>query len=71
MKSLYLFSVICAVLTFSTQSVNAQIFEDQLLVCDHTNECQIINIDNFINKDNATKLQYNFDHDLDTFSLRD
>ena len=66
-----LLSVISALLIFSFLiSISyGQIFEDQYLICDHSNVCQVINIDDYIDKDKADKLQHNFENNLDTFNL--
>jgi len=48
---------------------SATLDEDQLMLCNFKDICQVVNIDDYMNKANSTKLWYNFNHDLDTFSL--
>ncbi len=45
-------------------------YEDQFLVCNFKNICQVIDIDDYISKNASDKLWYNFNHDLDTFTFR-
>lgn len=63
---------ILSTLTYYIRNSHAMmLYEDQYMICNFEHECQIINIDDYINNDNATKLQYNFDNNLDTFNLVD
>jgi spermidine/putrescine-binding protein len=73
LKTLIILSSIIAtilILSFLVAVSYGQIFEDQYLLCNHENECTVINIDDYISRDKADKIQYNFEHDLDTFDLR-
>lgn len=48
-----------------------KIYEDQFLVCNFWNDCQVINADDFMSKKSIGKLWDNFDRSLDTFNLTD
>lgn len=48
---------------------SATLDEDQLMLCNFKDICQVVNIDDYMNKANSTKLWYNYNHDLDTFTL--
>lgn len=47
------------------------IYEDQLTVCNFEDNCQVINIDDYMTKKQATKLWNNYNQELDTFDLSD
>ena len=53
--------------TAGTQNVSAM-YEDQIEVCNFEKVCQIVNIDDYMSRDKADKLQSNFNNDLDTYS---
>jgi type III secretory pathway component EscR len=51
-----------------TVNASSKMYEDQIEVCNFEHVCQVINIDDYMNKASADKLQSNFDKDLDTYS---
>jgi hypothetical protein len=46
-----------------------KVYEDQFIVCNFWNNCQIINADDFMSKKSIDKLWNNFDNNLDTFNM--
>ena len=40
-------------------------YEDQYMICNYNQTCQIVNIDDL----NINRLEYNFKHNLNTFDL--
>ena len=69
MLMLIVLASLCLLLNFLKVSAQKQQFEDQFIICNYKNVCQLINSDNYINPNNLTKLWFNFNHDLDTFNL--
>ena len=47
------------------------IFEDQFIVCNMWQVCQVIDIDDYMSRKASDKLWYNFDNNLDTFDVKD
>ena len=47
------------------------IYEDQFIVCNMWEVCQVIDTDDFMSRHASEKLWYNFDNDLDTFNIKD
>lgn len=43
-------------------------YEDQIEVCNNHKVCQVIDIDDYMTRDKADMMQYNFKHDLDTYN---
>ena len=68
--SLAILSTLFLSLGFSF-NVFGQIYEDQLTVCNFEDNCQVINIDDYMSKNKADKLNYNFNNNLDTFDQSD
>ena len=52
-------------------SVFGQVQEDQLQICNFKDICTIINADNYLSKKSIDKIWYNFNNDIDTYSLSD
>jgi len=68
---LLVLATLCLTLNFLKARAQEQksLYEDQFILCNFKNVCQLINIDDYINKQNSSKLWHNFNNDLDTFNL--
>ena len=47
------------------------IYEDQFIVCNMWEVCQVIDIDDYMSKKSSDRLWNNFDRELDTFDIKD
>ena len=63
--------LLCGLIWHGAFGQQSTLDEDQIMLCNFKNICQVVTIDDYINKANASQLWYNYNHDLDTFSLND
>ncbi|HEX7179139.1 MAG TPA: hypothetical protein VF220_05390 [Nitrososphaeraceae archaeon] len=68
LKYIAITSVTIATLSVLIHGGAFGMYEDQVEICNFENNCQIVNIDDYMNKHASDKLQNNFDNNLDTYS---
>ena len=68
LKYIAIASVTMATLSLLISQGAFGMYEDQIEVCNFEKVCQVVNIDDYMTRDKADKLQENFNQDLDTYS---
>lgn len=73
MNSLIKLFVIAATVAVIGQLMHSAyaMYEDQVMICNFEDNCQVVSIDDYMDKEQAATLWNNFNQELDTFDLKD